>query len=443
MFQPIKTSIENCRAAVDCAPFPTLLTDSMGKVLVTNEFAVKLFGYSREKLLGQPSEILISEQSRSSFAAYRVQFNKVSSVADLRPKEFLGLHRDGHEFPIEIALNIVETDNGLLVFCAVTDITERKKAEQAIVTGNERLRILHQIDLALIAGESPAAIAATALPHLRDLLGVGRAIVNLIDLETGEVEWLAAAGRRRVRSVGSSIFAPIFGRCGKLKSASLNCWMSTRADGPEVDALRPGIPTYMVVPMIAGGELIGGLSFGGGTEPFSADTIRIAQEAAAQFAIALTQARLHERVLRQAKELEARLQALRESEDLFRNAFEHTNVPMALTGIDHQFVRVNSAFAQLLGYSQAELLQKSMVEITHPECRGASYLRREELKSGTVPSFQMEKRYLHKDGRTIWGLLNLSLIRDSHGEPLQYFGQVQDITDRKRTERWRDGPSRH
>src|SRR2546422_1336387 len=64
----------------------------------------------------------------------------------------------------------------------------------------ERLAILHQVDRGMIREESPAAIAEAALRPLRDLLGVPRAIVNLFDLEAGEVEWLAAIGRQRMRS---------------------------------------------------------------------------------------------------------------------------------------------------------------------------------------------------------------------------------------------------
>src|SRR6266481_1890500 len=62
----------------------------------------------------------------------------------------------------------------------------------------ERLAILHQVDRGMIREESPAAIAEAVLGPLRDLLGVPRAIVNLFDVEAGEVEWLAAIGRRRL-----------------------------------------------------------------------------------------------------------------------------------------------------------------------------------------------------------------------------------------------------
>src|SRR5213080_1688332 len=72
----------------------------------------------------------------------------------------------------------------------------------------ERLAILHQVDRGMIREESPAAMAEAALRPLRDLLGVPRAIVNLFDLEAGEVEWLAAIGRRRVR-VGPGVRYPL------------------------------------------------------------------------------------------------------------------------------------------------------------------------------------------------------------------------------------------
>src|SRR5437773_4936379 len=71
----------------------------------------------------------------------------------------------------------------------------------------ERLAILHQVDRGMIREESPAAIAEAALRPLRDLLGVPRAIVNLFDLETGEVEWLAAIGRQRMH-VGPGVRYP-------------------------------------------------------------------------------------------------------------------------------------------------------------------------------------------------------------------------------------------
>jgi signal transduction histidine kinase len=175
----------------------------------------------------------------------------------------------------------------------------------------ERLAVLHDIDRGLLAADTPAAIAEATLGRVRELLGVPRAIINLIDLAKDEAEWLAAAGRRRVH-VGPGVRFPLalLGdvdglRRGEVQTVDVNALPRSA----ETDALvASDVHVYMVVPMIARGELLGALSFGGPTAPFSAEQIGIAREVAAQMAVAIAQARLYERVRRQAQELEQRVQ---------------------------------------------------------------------------------------------------------------------------------------
>src|SRR5439155_23707025 len=129
----------------------------------------------------------------------------------------------------------------------------------------ERLAILHQVDRGMIREESPAAIAEAALRPLRDLLGVQRAIVNLFDLQRGEVEWLAAIGRRRMHvGPGVRFSLSLMGDLAALQRGEVQILDVDRLSGAEAEALRgSGVHMYMVVPMIAGGELIGAISFGG------------------------------------------------------------------------------------------------------------------------------------------------------------------------------------
>ena len=184
---------------------------------------------------------------------------------------------------------------------------ELEHAKDTLARQAERLRILHEIDRKLIAQESTEAIAAAVLPSLRELLGVPRVIVNLFDLAAGEVEWLAAAGRRRTR-VGPGVRYPIrlMGDVAALQRGEAQV-VRTRElpPGQHMDALlASGVEVYMVVPMTAGGELIGALSFGGAEPTFPVEQVEIARQAAAQLAIAIAQARLFERVRRHADELE-------------------------------------------------------------------------------------------------------------------------------------------
>jgi signal transduction histidine kinase/ActR/RegA family two-component response regulator len=174
----------------------------------------------------------------------------------------------------------------------------------------ERLALLHAIDRAIISATAPVAIAEAVLPRLQELLGVPRAIVNLFDVAAGEVEWLAAIGRRQLRT-GPGVRFPLslMGNVEALARGEVQV-VDTAAlpPNPHTEALlASGVFTYMVVPMIADGQLIGALSFGGAPGEFSDERMEIAREVAAQLAIALAHARLHERVTRQAEELEERV----------------------------------------------------------------------------------------------------------------------------------------
>jgi signal transduction histidine kinase len=173
-----------------------------------------------------------------------------------------------------------------------------------------RLTLLHEIDRAVAAKESPETIGGAVIQPLRELLGVPRAIINIFDLATGQVEWLAAAGRHHTHvGPGVRYSIQLMGDVEELKRGKPQV-IDTHAlpPGPDKDALlASGVHVYMAMPMIVGGELIGAISFGGELRAFPAEQVNIAREVATQLAIALTQAQLYERVRRQAEELEQRV----------------------------------------------------------------------------------------------------------------------------------------
>jgi diguanylate cyclase (GGDEF)-like protein/PAS domain S-box-containing protein len=125
---------------------------------------------------------------------------------------------------------------------------------------------------------------------------------------------------------------------------------------------------------------------------------------------------------------------LREAEEPFRLAFEHAPIGIALVSPEGAFMRVNHALTDLLGYPEDELVAKTFQELTHPEDLDSDLDYVAQVLSGELRSYEMEKRYFHRDGHIVWVLLSVSLVRDPDGTPVHFISQIQDITERKQLE---------
>jgi PAS domain S-box-containing protein len=127
-------------------------------------------------------------------------------------------------------------------------------------------------------------------------------------------------------------------------------------------------------------------------------------------------------------------EALLRSEDRYRNAFASAAIGMALIAPDGRFQQVNDAFCELLGRTAEEFRTLSWREVTHPDDLDADRELVQGLVAGEIRSYQIEKRYRHWNGRDVWALITVSLVRSSDGEPLHFVSQIQDVTERKQAE---------
>ncbi len=125
---------------------------------------------------------------------------------------------------------------------------------------------------------------------------------------------------------------------------------------------------------------------------------------------------------------------LRESEEKFRSIFDQSPVGSVLVGLDKRLNRCNSAFCNFIGYSENELIGKTISDITHPEDVELGLIEMKHILEREIESLTIENRYVRKDGTIVWGMNSFSLVSDSNNNPLYFLPIIQDITQRKLAE---------
>ena len=126
--------------------------------------------------------------------------------------------------------------------------------------------------------------------------------------------------------------------------------------------------------------------------------------------------------------------ALRDSEERFRRVFDQSPIGAAIVSLDYRYVRVNAELCRITGYSEEELLHRRFAEITHPDDRGLEADKIVRLAAGELDQFQVDKRYIRKDGQVAWVRLSVRAMRDADGRPLFFLPMMADINDRKQAE---------
>jgi PAS domain S-box-containing protein len=170
------------RLAVEAAPSGMIMADSEGRIILLNAYTEKLFGYGRDELTGQKLEMLVPERFRGKHSGLRAGYITQPTVRPMGVgRDLFALRKDGSEFPVEIGLSPIATDQGTMVLAAIVDITERKQSEEA-----RKLRLILETALDAVVVMTSDGIVADWNDRAVSIFGwlrdeaVGRTMADLI-----------------------------------------------------------------------------------------------------------------------------------------------------------------------------------------------------------------------------------------------------------------------
>ena len=180
-----KRGEEMFRLAVEAAPNAMVMVNGDGNIVLVNAQTEKLFGYRRDELIGKNVTILVPPKYRSKYPAYLTEFMRRPRARTMGAgRDLYGLRKDGAEFPVEIGLNPIQTEQGAWVLSAIVDITERKRAEEQIGLLNRDLeRRVAERTAELIASNAELEAFSYSISHdlrapLRQVAGFSRIIAE-------------------------------------------------------------------------------------------------------------------------------------------------------------------------------------------------------------------------------------------------------------------------
>lgn len=430
-------------AVFEDAAIGVALVDMQGHPVRVNRALVRMLGYSAEEL----AEMVFTEftHPEDAEADWDLFAELIRGDRDHYQMEKRYFRRDGRLIWGRLTVSLVRGSDGDPSFAIgmVEDVTERKRAEEALRERSQRLAVLHSIDREILSSRSLEDLVHVGLSHVRDLDPCDRASVALLVTADEAVMFGVDASNDTGLFEGARVpLRKDDGRIAKLRSGEPLIHEDLRDLENPPEALKvlrcEGLRTHASIPMTSNGELIGSLNLAS-KEPgaFTAEHLQVAREIADQLAIAITQVRLREEAQERASELERLVQELTTAEAKYRTLVEQLPAVVYLNATDGRSTAlyVSPNYEELLGYTPEERLADPELwrRSLHPDDRTRVLEEAERAEEAGTP-FSIDYRMIRKDGRVIWVHEEGRTIRHDPDGPLVWQGVLLDITDRKQAE---------
>ena len=449
----VSASEERFRLIVEAAPSAMIVVDRDGKIDLVNAKAQELFGYRKEELLGRPVEMLVPGRFRSGHANYRRSFLAQPSSRPMGAgRDLFGLHKDGHEVPIEIGLTPYESSEVQFTLALIVDITERRLSEDILHKNVTRTQALAELSRAVAAAHLDyQAVLDLIAERTTELIGDACAIRLVSDDE----QWLETVSLYHPEARKLAFLREMLAANPLRADAGLGAQVIQRGQPVLIPVISPeqlksiipstawpimehvSIHSLLIIPLRAQGGVVGTLTLTRDhpDHPYTSEDQAFLQDLADRAALSIVNARLYAAMQKLNNELEQRVvertAALTQANGLLHMMLDHMPDQIYFKDAQSRFIKNSRSQAKALGLSDPdEAVGKSDFDF-FPHAQQSFDKEQEIIRSGK-PLVDEEERVVWPDGQETWVSTTKVPLRDQEGKIIGTFGISRDITDRKR-----------
>jgi PAS domain S-box-containing protein len=415
------------RRVVESAPDAMVIADQQGRIILASKQTSVIFGYTRDELIGQTVEMLLPKRFRGQHIHNRKEYARHPETKHMSDRPTLiGMRTDGTEFPAEVNLSPIETEEGILVSAAIRDVTQRQRLERKLTsTIQTQSTLVSLLKLSL----EPISLEE----HLGRTLDVLLAI-PWIELESkGAILLVEGEPPRLVMKAHRGLSGELLNRCDEVPIGE--CLCGRAADLREIvfassiddnhtrqfdDMHNHG---HYCVPILFESQLLGVLNL-----YVREGHKQTAQEEDFLNAVANLLAGVINR--------RTALRLLRQSEERFDLAVSGSDAGIWDWDIKTGKVYFSPRWKSILGYADHEIENdfSEWASRLHPDDRERALQTVDDYLKGLSADYELEHRLKHKDGSYIWILARGAAVRNEKGQPHRMAGSHIDITSRKKSE---------